>query len=219
MGQETAEVVWNGEAELGIVNTTGNTETENLNARGTVVNERRQWRHSGTIQFVRAADQDETTARRFALQAKTDYKFTERSYIFGVVTYEDDRFSGYDYQASVAAGYGRKLITRDNLALEGEIGPGVRRSKPDAGDAEDEGIVRAALNLNWMVSEAVTFAASLSVEAGEDITITQSETALKSQIAGNLASKISYNVRHASEVPVDTEKTDTTLAVTLVYSF
>ena len=160
-----------------------------------------------------------TTARRFALQAKTDYKFTERSYIFGVLTYEDDRFSGYDYQASIAAGYGRKLIAREGLVLEGEIGPGVRRNKPDEGDTEDEGIVRGALNLDWKISEAATFVELFSVEAGEDITITQSVTALKSQIAGNLASKISYTVRHASEVPADTEKKDTTLAVTLVYSY
>ncbi len=95
----------------------------------------------------------------------------------------------------------------------------MRRNKPNEGDAEDEGIVRGALNLDWKISEAVTFTELFSVEAGEDITITQSVTALKSQIAGNLASKISYTVRHASEVPADTEKTDTTLAVTLVYSF
>ncbi|MDH3451211.1 MAG: DUF481 domain-containing protein [Gammaproteobacteria bacterium] len=218
--QETnSTVTWKGEAELGLVNTTGNTETENLNARGSVVNERRRWRHSGTLDFARVTDQEETTARRFAMLAKTDYKFTERSYGFGVVTYEDDRFSGYEYQASVAVGYGRKLITHEDLILEGETGLGARRSEPDSADTRDEAIVRGALNLDWKISDAVAFVELFSVEAGEEITITKSVTALKSQIAGNLASKITYTVRHASEVPADTEETDTALAITLVYSF
>lgn len=212
-------VAWKGEVQLGVISTTGNSETEVVKAGASLVNERLRWRHSGAVDFVRSVNQDTTTARRFSLLAKSDYKITQLSYAFGVLTYEDDRFSGYDYQASVAAGYGRKLIAREGLLLEVELGPGARRNEPESGDTQDEAILRGALNLDWKIGATAGLAELFSVEAGEEITRTKSVTALRSHIAGNLAAKITYTVRHASAAPVGTDETDTEFSVTLVYAF
>jgi hypothetical protein len=76
----------------------------------------------------------------------------------------------------------------------------------DTGDTEDGGIVTSDLVYEYKISESTTFIEIALIEAGDDNTFFQSETALRSQISGSLSSQISYLVKHNSEVPADTEK-------------
>lgn len=213
------ESKWSGEAELGYLRTSGNTDTESVNAKGKVVNERHKWRHTGTLETVNKSDRDVKTAERYLATFKSDYKIDDRSYFFGILTYEDDRFSGYEYQVSEVLGYGYTVIKRDDLILDLEAGAGARQSKLETGASVNEALFKGAANLEWKLSDTSTFIQNLSVEAGDDITITRSLTALKMQIVGNLAAKLSHSIKHTSDVPAGFDDTDTESAVTLVYSF
>lgn len=216
---EAASSTWKGEAELGYISTSGNTETETLNAKAKVTNERKVWKHTIIAEATKASDNDTVTTQRNFISSKTDYKFTEGSYIFGLLTYEDDRFSGYDYQASLIVGYGHKFINTDLLTWDGEIGVGTRRSKPDSGEKTDEDVLYLGTELDWKISKTASINEKLTVEAGHDATTTKSVLALKAKINNTLASKITYTIKHVSEVPVGIEKTDKEIAVTLVYNF
>lgn len=218
MAQEVGSQ-WNGEAELGIVSTEGNTETQTISAKGKVINERAKWKHQANLEALNTEDNDTTTAERYTLSGKTNYKFTARSYLFGIATYEDDRFSGYDWRASEAVGYGRRVIAEKNLELELEAGLGARQSKLNDGTDEDEGLVRLFGFLGWKISGTSKFTEELGSEIGEKATISKSVTGLKSQINSSLAMKITYMVKHVSEVPATIKKVDRETAVTLVYSF
>ena len=59
----------------------------------------------------------------------------------------------------------------------------------------------------------------LKVEAGSDNTYLESVTAVKSTLVGNLALVASYTVKHNTDVPALTEKTDTYTALSLEYAF
>jgi len=50
-------------------------------------------------------------------------------------------------------------------------------------------------------------------------TISESLTAIKANLIGNLAMKLSYRVKHESKVPAGTAKTDTETALSLLYGF
>ena len=216
---ETTPSNWKGEAELGFISTSGNTETETLNAKAKVINERDKWKHTFRAEATKASDNGVVTAQRNFISAKTDYKYNNRSYSFVLLQYEDDRFSGYDYQASLIVGYGHKFIKTGRLTLDAEAGVGTRQSELDSGDKMDEGILYAGMEVDWKIGKTSSFNEKLTVEAGEDATTTKSVSALKAKINSKLASKITYTIKHVSEVPVDVEKTDRELAVTLVYSF
>ncbi len=210
---------WSGEAELGLLRTTGNTDTASLNVKARAVNERRRWRHGVDLDAARTTDRGRTTAERYRVQGKTDYKFGPRSYLFAVAAWEDDRFSGYDYRASLSLGYGRKLVAADTLLLEGEAGAGFRRNQLPDGAREDEVLVRGVLRARWDVSATAVLRQELSVDAGQDITTTRSVTSLSARINASLAMKLSFTARHDSAVPPGKVKTDTETAVTLVYGF
>ena len=210
---------WNGEAELGIVNTTGNTETNTFNLNTKLENDREQWKHLLLFNTLHSNNEDSSTAERYVIIGKSGYKIDADSYAFGRVSYEDDRFSGFEYQATEVLGYGRNIIQEPTLKLDVEGGPGMRQSKAENASSENEGILYLSGNLKWNVSQNAVFTEDLFTEIGEDITITKSVTGLKSQINGDLAMKVTFTAKHTSKVPALKKKVDTETAVSLVYSF
>ena len=211
---------WQGEVELGFVTTRGNTDTDSLNAKAKVVNEREIWRNSGRIDAVNNATDGVRNAEHYFAVVKSDRKFSEVSYFFASLNYDDDRFSGYDYRSALAIGYGRNVIKREGLALDLELGAGARRSRlDDATDAEDEGIVSGAMRINWQFSTVAEFGEDLSVEAGEISTITRSITSVKSTVAANIALKVTVTAQYTSDVPPTIKNSDVETATTVVYSF
>jgi len=210
---------WKGNIELGIVNTSGNTETETINLKAKAATETENWRHTLNYESLKSSDQGDTTADRYEINGQSDYKLDKKNFFFVMINYENDRFSGYDYRMTEAIGYGRRVLDEPDLTLDLEIGPGARQSKLETGETDNETMVRGAGKLKWNISKTSSFSENLSVDAGEDSTVTKSITALSAQINGSLSTKITYTVKNTSDVPVGVKKTDTEMAVTLVYNF
>lgn len=211
---------WTGEAELGAVFTGGNTETETVNAKAAAAHEGKRWRHAAKGEAVFASENQSTTGERYLAGVKSDLKLGPANYLFGTVNWETDRFSGYDYRVSEAIGYGRRLAAGPPLTLDVEAGPGARQSRQkDVGGVKTEYLLRLAGKLAWAVSGTSTLAEDLSTEIGEDATITRSVTSLKTQVAGQLATKIALTVKNTSDVPPGVKETDYETSVTLVYGF
>lgn len=211
--------VWQGNVELGFVNTTGNTETRTTNIKAKAETETENWRHVATYESLTSSDQGVKTADRYAINGQSNYKLDKKNFFFVMLNYEDDQFSGYDYRVTEVIGYGRRVVDNPDVTLDLEIGPGARQSKLENGDTENETMVRGAGKLKWKISKTSTFTEDLSIDAGEDSTVTKSISALSAQINGKLATKITYTIKNTSDVPPGVEKTDTETAVTLVYNF
>ncbi len=186
-----------------------------------------KWRHTGHAEGYGAeaknqeTDENEVSAERYQLLGKSDYKFTERDYIYGLINLQKDRFSGFEYDHIVSLGYGRKAILKDNMELDLEIGPGERFFKVDVdgSEADEEAVLRLAAKYWWQISDSSKFTQLLSTDIGEEITSSESITGIQANINKTLALKFTYTVRHKTKVPVDKEKTDTEAAMTLVYNF
>ena len=210
---------WTGEAELGLLYTSGNTESDTVNGKAKIGTEIEKWRHAAEVSALKSSDQTGTTAQRYEAKGQSDYKFAEKEYFFGLLTYEDDRFSGYDYRATVAAGYGRRVYNNNDMTLDLEVGPGLRHYKITNGKSDSEFLARGAAKYVWAITKTSKFTEDLTVESSSDATISKSVTALSSKINGDLAMKLSYTIKHTSDVPPGIEKTDTETAITLVYSY
>jgi putative salt-induced outer membrane protein len=210
---------WHSSIEIGFVSTSGNTETESLNLKASTATEREKWRHKLGATVLKASDANQTTAEKYTLSGKSDYKLQKPTYLFATINYEDDRFSGFDYQASEAVGYGWRVIEQKTLELDLEIGPGARQSRLNNGQTDSEGLLRLGANLDWQVSETSKFAEAFSVEAGENSTISKSESSLTSQVNSRMSMKLSLTLKHNSDVPPGVNSMDRETSATLVYSF
>jgi len=215
---------WKSAVELGFISTTGNTETQTLALKVDVTYEVDKWRHNGHAEGFGTETVDDTgnnvvSAERYELLGKSDYKFNDYDYMFGLVKLQKDRFSGFEYEYILSAGYGRKLIKEADMELDLEIGPGVRLFKVDNGSSDNEKLLRLAGKYWWAISANSKFTQDLTFDIGEDITSTKSVSGLQANINKTLALKLTYTLRNKTKVPVGTEKTDTEFAVTLVYTF
>ena len=216
---------WTSSVEFGFIRTTGNTVTQTIAGKADVVYEVDKWRHTGHASGYGAeaknqvTGENEVSAERYELLGKSDYKFTDRDYAYGLINLKKDRFSGFEYDHIVSLGYGRKAILKDNMELDLEIGPGERFFKVDGGEADDGAVLRLAANYWWQITDSSRFTQLLSTDIGEEFTSSQSITGIQANINKTLALKFTYTVRHKTKVPADNEKTDTETAMTLVYTF
>ncbi|GMR00948.1 MAG: YdiY family protein [Gammaproteobacteria bacterium] len=226
MAEEKEKSPWTSSAELGYISTTGNTETQTIVIKANVVHEVEKWRHIGYAESYGQQSKDDatgivvTSAERYELSGKSDYKFNEYDYVFGLIKLQKDLFSGFKYEHNANIGYGHKVIKDPAMELNFEIGPGVRYFKEDnAQKAESEALLSLAANYWWKISANSKFTQELSSDIGETFTSNRSVTAIEANINKTLAMKFTYTIRNKSSVPVNTKKTDTETTVTLVYTF
>ncbi len=219
-GTATAEGDWSGKAMFGGVIARGNTETETINANFDVEYKLDRWAHSFGGSLLRTVADDVTSADRLELRAQSNYSLTERSYLFGKLRYEDDRFTDFAYQATATAGYGYRFIMTEATKLDGEIGFGARQTELRiTGETEEDAIVRGAVNYEHKLTDTTLIYDKFLVEHGSNNTFLQNQLGLQVKINETFALGVDYAVRHNTEVLPGTDETDQVLTVNLVYGF
>lgn len=227
VGEEIKPFTMDG--EFGFIATTGNTETTSLNGKLAAHQELPQWSNDFLVEALYKQDDvtladdttvSQTTAQKYFLSSQANYKLDNPDHrLFGFASYEDDRFSSFNYQSTLAVGWSQKLWDNERTKFEYSIGPGYSFAETADGEDADSVIVRGAFGFNWKISETALFKQVMSSEVGQDNTKSKSETSLSAKINGSLSLKLSLTFDHNSHVDEDTEKLDTQTAVTVVYTF
>ena len=221
------------EGELGFISTTGNTETTSISAGIQAHQELEKWSNDyvlkglykqETVQQENDAGEQEdiefTSAQKFFGSAQGNYKLENPdNRLFGFASYEDDRFSNFNYQSTIAAGWNQKVLENKRHTLEYSIGPGYSFIETQDGEDLDSVIVRASSAYSWKISDTAKFTQTVSTEVGSDNTKSRAESALTATISGNLSMRLSFKLDHNTNVDDDVEKLDTETAVSLVYNF
>ncbi len=214
-----AERGWSGEASLGFLNTSGNTNTRSLNGKALASHIGQAWTHTARFAALNAQQEEITTDERYSAGYRTTFEMTQFDYLFGTIDYDNDRFSGVIQRTTEAVGYGRHLLRGPKHLLDAELGAGATQQK-----LATEGRTAAVVGLfnaryQWRISSTSTFSQSLKVETSRDNTFINPVTELKLVIAGKLFTTLGYELRTNTEVPADTLKTDTLTSGNLGYSF
>lgn len=218
-GNVSAE--WDGSGELGLVFARGNSDTDTLNTKLKLgyTNEER-WSNTTELSFLRSETEGELDASRFVFDNNTDYSLSDDSYVTGVGRYDRDRFSSFEFQASLAVGYGRDLIDNERQTFSIEAGPGVRYTEArDSGETETDLIGRAAADYRLKISDNAELTNESLVETGSSNTFLENELSLTVAINDSISLKTALSVRHNTNVEPEREKTDYLSTVNLVYSF
>lgn len=210
---------YSGEAELGFVSTGGNTDTTTLNLKAKVAREVGGWKHAAKAEVLSAKNDGATSAERYAAAFQTRREVGDRAYVYGLVDGIHDRFSGIPYLLSESVGLGYAVLRGGKLTVDGEAGLGARQSKPRGEDVGTDMVLRLNGAAAYALSDTAKLTEDLSVEAGQNNTISKSVTALSAQVMGDLSMKVSFTVQNISDVPAGSKNTDYETAVTLVYSF
>ncbi len=219
---ETLQSVWQGEGELGFSLTDGNTKTNNFNGKLKLLHTLPVWENTYIVEALNESQNDDTSAEKYGISAQSNKKLEGPNFLFSLMTYEKDRFSGFSYESTVSIGYGRRVLETEKTVLDLELGPGYRLSKQNLplSSSQDEAILRLGCKYNVSLAESATFSQTLSIDSGEERVVTKSVSSISSSIVGNLAMKVSLSIKNNSEpVQISNEKTDTETSFTLVYGF
>lgn len=228
LGSGAVHAEWKGKAEAGVVLSRGNTETTTANAKIDLSNDLVDWKHNFFLAGLYAQSEVEndlgeqekqTTAERYETRWQSDWKFTERAFWFGGVRYEDDEFSGFEYQASATTGLGYKFIETDRTKLTAQLGTGYRRLK-DAETGEESGdvVARGDVAFEYKLTGNTKLIDKFIVEAGSDNTLIGNDIALEVMMSDKFALSVGYGVRYNSDPPPELRTTDTLTTVNLVYT-
>ena len=220
------------DGELGFIFTSGNTETTSAKGALNAKQELEEWSNEFTLNVLykkdKVDDVETTSADKKFASAQANYKLENPDHrLFGFASYEDDRFSEFDYQATLAAGWNQKVWSDDTSSFEYSIGPGYsfadRYVTNDDGtvttESEDGVVVRGAFAYKYNISETAKFTQSFSTEVGSDNTKSRAESAVSAKIAGGLSLKVAVKFDHNSDVTGDRDNLDTETSVSLVYTF
>ena len=210
---------WDASISFGYVGTTGNTDTTTYNLEALLKYDTMRWTHNAKFQALGAQENDAARAERYYLEDKSDFNLDADQYLFGKGSYTDDRFSGFEYQAAFSTGYGRYLLRNDTFNLQGFGGVGYRQNDIINAGSEGEVILSLGENFAWEISDSSSLTQSVTSEIGDELTVTRFEIGLESNIIDRIATKITFQARNTSKVPLGNKKTDTQTSVSLVYTF
>ena len=217
------------DGEFGFIATSGNTETTSVKGKLAAHQELERWSNDFVFEVLykedevtleSGEDESQTTAQKFFLSGQGNYKLENPDHrIFAFASYEDDKFSSFDYQSTIAAGWSQKLWDDERSKFEYSVGPGYSFAELNDGTSENSAIIRGALDYQWKISDTATFKQLLSTEVGENNTKSKSETSVSAKLNESLSLKLSLTMDHNSDVADGTENLDTQTAATVVYTF
>jgi len=209
---------WTGKAELGASFASGNSENEAVNAALEFKLSQDKWVHTLGAAGNYGSDGTLTTAQRWEVRGQSDYALNERAYWFGAGRYDDDRFSAFEFQGSLASGLGYRFIFTDRTKFWVQGGPGYRFAEVrTTGESVDGVIFRGDAGYEHQLTETTRIVDRFLIETGSDNTFIQNDLGLDVTVYGALRLRVGYQVRHNTDVEPGVEKTDTLLTVGLLY--
>ena len=228
----TAQAQWTGKAELGVMVSSGNSEATSANTKFDMAHESDKWKHTFYFGALYGENATFTTAERIEARYQADYKITDRLSWFGAVRGEQDRFSGFAYQATVSTGAAYQFIDNPTTKFSGALGVGYRGLKPEiliktpAGevidrieqDSDQEPVITLGSLFEHNFNEATKITNKLLVESGGDNTAAQDDISLQVTMTDKLALAVGFGIRYNTDPPPLSETTDLLTTINLVYN-
>jgi len=225
-------------AELGMLFKTGDTKSADVKAGFDFAHEEGVWKSTlqldllvkkSEVEDENGNEQFTTSDQKWTAVGQTNYTLDQASpnYVYGNVSYEDNRFSSFESQSSISSGWGRRWFETEKATLDADIGPGFKRDVIRATDTDPEEtksafIIQAQALYKRQINEHVLFrqllVAKYSPKTDENSTY-KARTSITTKLIETLQLKFSFTIDYNTEVDEDKENLNTETAMTLVYSF
>jgi len=225
---------FSGKGQVGYVMSRGNSDTDAANAKIDLFLLTPQWQHAFTLEGLYGRSAQVTSAERWDLRLQSDYTIDTQLFAFGALAYQDDRFSGFQYQASGSGGLGYRFFNSDTTKLSAQVGVGYRVLRPEilvkdpnsgavisrtALERESEAVGTAGVDFMHQFNSSTKLTNKLVVESGSSNTSIKNDLALEVKMSKKLALAAGYSVLHNTKPADDVKRTDTITTLNVVYAF
>ena len=211
---------WKGGVELGASMNSGNVSARSVATGVNMLNDREDWRHKVGASFGLIRTDGVTTKEAATANYQLDYKWTPRLYNFGLFDYGHDRFGPFRDRYLETMGVGYRILQGETYSLDVEGGAALRQSTPELTMIrEDEVGGRVNTVFNWNISDNFAINNTGTAFVTDRRTSLENTVAVKTKITDRISGKLSFNLKHDTDVPLDSVKTSTESKATLLYSF
>lgn len=220
MSAEETPIGLNGRVGFGFAEARGNTDTLSITGDTTLEYVTGgPWLYDGKFAFVMRDEGGVATEERYEARVSANYFWSDDNYFYGRLDWRKDNFGGVREEWVPSAGYGRVIIRTERHSLRGEVGAGYRWADLSDGTSEEGGVLSGGLRYAWQISATAEFIQNALVQWSDDNTYLESETGLRTKVVGNLDARISYLVKHNTDVPAGRKNSDFFTSVGLEYKF
>ncbi|MFZ4071101.1 MAG: DUF481 domain-containing protein [Caulobacterales bacterium] len=215
---------WTGEGTLSAGYTTGNTETTDIGAGLKGARQVGDWRLKAALGGDYGKNNGVESRNRWDVAGQVDRDLTDRFYLYGRASYEQDNFSGYDPRLLVGPGAGYKVLKGDRTNWTVEGGPGFRRDEIAraglvAARTEEKFGARLGSAFKHKFNDAVSFSNDTEIVSSDVSTQTFNSAAVTAKLTDKVAARFSFDVRNESDPRPGREDTDTATRFSLVFGF
>ena len=211
---------WTGSLSASINATNGSTDTQDYVIAGRFRYGAGLWTHTFGFALEHSKNDDVTDKDRLFAVYDANRTITDRFYLFGLASYEDDLLPSAVLSKDVflGAGPGYRIVNTDNFAWRVQAGPGVRYTVDNAtDDSTTEVSAIASSRLYYRLSDMVFVTndtdAIYSEEAG---TRAINDFGISFEMSDNLASRLGYRTEWTD---IEGDETDNTINASLVLKF
>lgn len=223
---------WTINAQAGYVSSKGNTDAQTANLKLDVVNQEfDNWKHELALQYVYGKQNGLATAERFDAMWQTNYKFSDRMYVFGQLLGDNDKFNGFEYQTTISAGLGYSVIKTNANVLDVQLGAGYSRSKPVTlventnGDVighiglpvESQAVATTTIGYTHTFNASTKLINTLYAETGHLDTLVKEDLGLQVSMSKSFALTAGYEIRLNTAPPAGAERKDELVTLNLTY--
>ena len=225
---------FSGKGQAGYVMSRGNSDTDSANAKIDLFLLTPQWKHAFTLEGLYGKSGEVTSAERWDLRQQSDYTINTKLFAFGALAYQDDRFSGFQYQVSASGGLGYKFFDTDTTKLSAQLGVGYRVLRPEilvkddvSGavidriplERESEAVGTAGIDFMHQFNSSTKLTDKMILESGSSNTSIKNDLALEVKMSKKLALAAGYSVLHNTKPADEVKRTDTIITLNVVYAF
>lgn len=211
---------WSGSVVLGATVRTGNTDNAGVSGEASVRYDEGRWHHRAKAAGDYLRNRTETQEQSFEGAYEVRYDLDRRNFTYGLARYEEDRFSGFDYEFTSSAGLGRHLVKEEGHEWTVTLGPSFRVAQPrDSESPERSPGARFTNLLSWDLSDSAKVENETEALADSEEVRVNNDVALKVRLVEQLSAQLSFGFEYRSEAPENAEHTDTTTRAAIVYDF
>jgi len=224
---------WSGKGQAGYLMSRGNSVADSANAILDAFLVRNAWKHEVVLDGQYGRSAGITSAQRWDLRLQSDYQITQHLFAFGALNYQNDRFSGFQYQATGSAGIGYQFIDTASTKLAAQIGAGYRSLRPEElikdsqgavvqripGERASEAVATAGVDFDHSFNASTRVTDKLIIESGSSNTSIKNDLALEVKMNRRLSLAAGFGVRENTKPPAGLKRVDTVTTLNLVYAF
>jgi putative salt-induced outer membrane protein len=224
---------WSGKGQAGYVMARGNSDTDSANVKLDFNLVRNDWKHSLSLDGLLGRTGGITSAERWDVRLQSNYQIGVHLFSFAALNYQDDRFSGFQYQASGSGGLGYKFFDSDSTKLSTQIGVGYRSLRPELLIKDDTGAVidripqetqtevvgTAGVDFSRQFDTNTRLLDKLNVESGSSNTSIRNDLSLEVKMNRKLSLAVGFSVLENTKPPAGLKHADTITTLNLVYAF